>query len=193
MSARMIRKFLTRFTRPQPALEVKPAPARKEKAQAIHAMVLAMSRQKQRGAAESAAEPVPDRIEPYRPPKGVIPTTLAQDAMAMDSTPYDWVNSVYSGAHFKGYPYLALLSQQPEYRKMSETIAKQMTRKWIKVRAIGGEDKSDKVKAMEHALKEFHVQALFRKAAELDGLFGRGQIYIDVKKPDGTPAQADPE
>lgn len=149
----------------------------------ISATVLAMSRQ----------EPESVRIEPYEPPSGVIPEAIKVDAMAMDSTPYDYVNSVYCGAHFKGYPYLALLSQQPEYRKMSETIAKQMTRKWIKVVSCGDDDKADKVKAMEDALKEFKVQDLFRRAAELDGFFGRGQIYIDVKSPNGTSAQADPD
>jgi uncharacterized protein len=173
----MISKLLQRFARRQEVAPAAPAPARR----GIDAMVLVRSQQ----------APAPVLIEPYQPPAGVIPATMAQDAMAMDATPYDWVNSVYSGAHFKGYPYLALLSQQPEYRKMAETIAKQMTRKWIKVRCIGDDDKADKVAAMEDALKEFRVCELFRKAAEMDGFFGRGQIYIDVKKPDGTPAQAD--
>ena len=178
----MIRKFLSRFVKPQAAPEA-PKPARRS----IDAMVLAKSRQKETDPQQLI------QIEPYQPPKGVIPEAQAQGALAMDSTPYDYVNSIYCGAHFKGYPYLALLSQQPEYRKMSETIAKQMTRKWIKVRAIGDEDKADKVQAMEDALEEFHIRALFRKAAELDGIFGRGQIYIDVKTPKGTPAQVDPE
>jgi phage-related protein (TIGR01555 family) len=163
------------------------APAAPEKRKGISAMTLARSRQAEQGEAEQV------RIESYKPPAGVVPLALAMDAMAMDFTPYDFVNTVYSGAHFKGYPYLALLSQQPEYRKMAETIAKQMTRKWIKVLAKGDDDKSEKVAAMEDALKRFHVQDAFRKAAELDGFFGRGQIYIDVKTPGGVPAQAEPE
>jgi phage-related protein (TIGR01555 family) len=177
----MIRNLLSRFTRQAPAEAVAPTPARR----GISAMALANSRAR----AESEAV----QIAPYEPPAGVVPAGLMSQAMAMDSTPYDWVNTVFAGAHFKGFPYLAMLSQYPEYRKMSETIAKQMTRTWIKVRATGETDKSDKVKAMEDALKEFHVQDLFRKAAELDGFFGRGQIYIDVKTPSGIVAQADPE
>jgi hypothetical protein len=177
----MIREFFSRFTKAQPAPEAKPAPKRK----GIDAMVLAMSRQQE--------EPQVAKIEPYEPPAGVIPSDRRSAVLAMDSTPYDYVNSVYSGAHFKGYPYLALLSQQPEYRKMAETVAKQMTRKWIKVVAKGDEDKADKVAAMEDALREYHVQAVFRKAAELDGFFGRGQVYIDVKTPGGAPAQVDPD
>lgn len=178
----MIRKLLSRFGR-QKAVPEAPKPVRKP----IDAMVLAKSRQK------TDVEQVAPKIEPYQPPTGVIPVAMAKDDMAMDSTPYDYINTVYSGGHFKGYPYLALLSQQPEYRKMAETVAKQMTRKWIKVRAVGDEDKSEKVQAMEAALEEYHIRSLFRKAAELDGFFGRGQIYIDVKTPSGTPAQADPE
>jgi phage-related protein (TIGR01555 family) len=175
----MIKRLLSLFAKPHAAPEV-PAPA---VAQRISGMVLALAKQ---------APPKVD-IAPYEPPAGVIPAALAMDSMAMDATPYDWVNSVYSGQHFKGYPHLALLSQQPEYRKMAETIAKQMTRKWIKVKAKGEADKSERVTQMEEALEEFNVRAIFRKAAELDGLFGRGQIYIDVKTPGGIPAQADPE
>ena len=174
----MIKKLLSLFAKPMPVQE----PSKPER-KGIHAMVLAKSKQKD--------TPEAPKIEPYQPPAGVVPSDMAQDAMAMDSTPYDWMNSVFSGGHFKGYPYLAMLSQQPEYRKMAETIAKQMTRKWIKVQAKGEVDKSEKVVAMEDALKEFHVQNLFRRAAELDGFFGRGQIYIDVKTPGGVLAQAD--
>jgi phage-related protein (TIGR01555 family) len=174
----MIKRLLSLFAKPVPAPEV-PAPAVAK----ISPVVLALAKQ----------APPKVEIAPYEPPAGVIPAALAMDSMAMDSTPYDWVNSVYSGQHFKGYPHLALLSQQPEYRKMAETIAKQMTRKWIKVKAKGEADKSERVTQMEEALEEFNVRAIFRKAAELDGLFGRGQIYIDVKTPGGIPAQADPE
>ncbi len=35
------------------------------------------------------------------------------------------------GLAFPGYPYLAELAQRPEYRTFSETIATEMTRKWI--------------------------------------------------------------
>lgn len=182
----MIRKFLSRFGKAKPA----PAPVATAQAPAryrIHPEVLARAQR-----TPAASDELP-RIERYEPPAGVIPAELRKDALAMDSTPYDFVNAVYGGGHFKGYPYLAMLAQQPEYRKMAETIAKQMTRKWIKVIATGEDDKSDKVKAMEDALREFRVQAVFRRAAELDGFFGRGQIYIDVRTPSGAQASAEPE
>jgi phage-related protein (TIGR01555 family) len=182
----MIRKLLSRFFSQPP---VKPTPDEVPTVRkGVSSALLATLRQ----------EPAKIAIAPYEPPAGVIPQGVTQNSLAMDGTPYDLLSSAYassylSAGYFKGYPYLALLSQQPEYRKMAETIAKQMTRKWIKVVAIGDADKSDKVAAMESALKEFRVQAAFRKAAELDGFFGRGQIYIDIKTPAGIPAQTDYE
>lgn len=125
-------------------------------------------------------------IKPYEPPVGVIPTEKRKDAMAMDSTDYSYVNSIYcNGEAFKGYQYLAVLTQRPEYRKMSETIAKEMTRKWIKVVSRGDDDKSDRIKAINAALEKFKVRSTFNKAAELDGFYGRGQIYIDLNMPRG--------
>ncbi|MGS0963721.1 DUF1073 domain-containing protein, partial [Salmonella enterica] len=63
----------------------------------------------------------------------------------MDATPYDALNGqypdfVYGG--FPGYPYLALQAQLPEYRRMVSVIAEEMTRKWIKVKAVGEGDDS---------------------------------------------------
>jgi hypothetical protein len=132
------------------------------------------------------------QIERYAPPPGVIPAGEEQSVLAMDSTPYDYVNTVHSdGAYFPGYPYLALLTQLPEYRKISETIAEEMTRKWITFHAVGDDDKSEKIKQIEEDLLKFNVRDIFRRAMELDGFFGRGQIYIDVDTPSGAPARAD--
>jgi hypothetical protein len=79
----------------------------------------------------------------------------------------------------------------PEYRKITGTIAEEMTRKWIELKHIGkdeGDDKADKIRQLDDALKRFKVREKFREAAEHDGYFGRGQIYIDVKTPSGNSA-----
>lgn len=127
----------------------------------------------------------PVKIEPYFPPKGVIPNTEKKTVLAMDNTDYSYVNSVYGSQmqNFKGYPYLSILMQRPEFRKITETIAREMTRQWVTVICSGDEDKNDKIQAIENELKRFKVQDTFRKAAELDGFFGRGQIYIDLTMP----------
>lgn len=167
----------------KPVVEV--APRVEPVVMKINPMALALAKQPE--------APVHDPIEAYAPPEGVIPAEQKKVAMAMDSTPYEYLNSAYCGARFKGYQHLALLSQQPEYRKIAEVIAKEMTRKWIKVVCVGDDDKSEKVQAIEEALETHKVKDLFRKAAELDGFFGRGQIYIEVKTPNGTTASEDPE
>lgn len=138
------------------------------------------------------AKEVP-QIKQYIPPKSVVPAEKLQSALAMDSTDYAYVNTCYGGQHFQGYPYLAMLAQRPEFRKMSETIAREMTRAWIDVICTGGEDKSERIQQIEAALVKYKVQDCFRKMAEYDGLYGRGQIYIDVKTPNNIVARDDNE
>ncbi|EBX0753845.1 DUF1073 domain-containing protein, partial [Salmonella enterica subsp. enterica serovar Saintpaul] len=89
--------------------------------------------------ASVASKPRRDFVR-YEPPPGVIPEDIRNAVLAMDSTPYDTLNSqypdfVYGG--FPGYPYLAMQAQLPEYRRMVSVIAEEMTRKWIKVKAVG--------------------------------------------------------
>jgi phage-related protein (TIGR01555 family) len=128
------------------------------------------------------------------PPKGVVPNDAK---MAMDDaigTSFDWAISAYSagmfteGLYFLGYPYLAELAQRPEYRRISEIIAQEMTRKWIKVTSKGDEDKTEKIAELVEALENFKVQDTFRRCAEQDGLFGRAHLFIDIGKSD-DPAE----
>lgn len=46
------------------------------------------------------------------------------------------------GLEFLGYPYLAELSQRPEYRVISETIADDASRKWIDFEVAGDENEN---------------------------------------------------
>jgi uncharacterized protein len=140
----------------------------------------------------AAQETKPD-ISPWavaEPAPGVVPQGAA--VMAQD----DQLTSLYAfaqsgfygeGLRWPGYPYLAELAQRPEYRRISETIAREMTRKWITLTAVGDDDKTKEIARLEAAFKKYHVQDLFRRASELDGFFGRAQIYID------TGASDDPD
>lgn len=87
-----------------------------------------------------------------KPMPGVVPKGKA--TIAMDEaieTALGWAaQSIYAGAFqqgvtFLGYPYLAELAQRAEYRRVSEVIATEMTRKWIeiKVRTNNLEDEVD--------------------------------------------------
>jgi phage-related protein (TIGR01555 family) len=88
------------------------------------------------------------------------------------------------GLFFPGYPYLAELTQRPEYRHIIETIAGQMTRRWIKLNAVGDTDKSDKINALEAAMKRFGLRDVFFRAFLHDGQFGMGVIFPSVCDPD---------
>jgi phage-related protein (TIGR01555 family) len=132
-------------------------------------------------------------------PPGVRPS----NAMAMDDAqnyaPAAWSNGypgLGCGLFFPGYPYLAELSQRPEYRSPTETIAEEMTRKWITLESTGESDVSDKIKEMEKAFREFGIQDLFRKATEVDGYFGRAHLFVDIKGQENarnTPLVISPE
>ncbi len=130
----------------------------------------------------------------YRPAPGVVPESQLSAVMASDAMPYDYANSLGTlGCQngFPGYPFLAELAQRPEYRQMVSTLAEEMTRKWIKITVSGNEDKADKVQQLEAEINRLKLRQHFRTAMEHDGFFGRGQLYVDVKKPGGALASDD--
>lgn len=90
------------------------------------------------------------------------------------------------GLYFPGYPLLAELAQRTEYRQPTETVAKEMTRKWITFKSKGSGDKQDRIDQITEDFEEFKIQALFRKATEHDGFYGLGHIFIDLKGPAGA-------
>ena len=154
----------------------------------------------------TAVDKMREALKLPEPAPGVIPSTnFKQQKMAMDdqfSQPAQFAanNAITSafieGQGFQGFAFLSELSQRPEYRKPSETFAREMTRKWIKIQATGTEDKSDKIKAIEAEFKRLNVQAVFREAIEQDGFFGRSQSFsdtgLDWENPQDTPEYAMP-
>lgn len=176
----MLEKIKRLFRNPAPAAEV-PPPVSERKEPKLHISSMALS--------NSAVKPEEKVvIEAYKPPKGVVPaggTKMANDAVDYGALAAA-CGQTFQAEYFRGYPYLALLSQRPEFRKMSEIIAQEMTRKWIKLISSGDDDKSEKIGKLEAAMRRYHLQEKFQKMAEWDGFFGRGQLYIDLKMPGGT-------
>jgi phage-related protein (TIGR01555 family) len=137
---------------------------------------------------------------PLHPP-GVGPKrSTSKGALALDSAiqgTQQWANSAWNqqalasvgaeGVTFLGYAFLSELAQRPEYRVIAETIASEMTRKWIRFTAKEGEDKADRIAELDAEFKRLNVRDMFCRAAEQDGFFGRGHIYID------TGATGDPD
>lgn len=118
------------------------------------------------------------------PAPGVMPSSMAMDgpipgyASQAAGSILQWGldSRFHEGMAFLGYPYLAELAQRSEYRKMVETIARDATRKWIELK---GPDET-RLKELKDALITHGVRAKFQHVSELDGYFGRGQIFVDV-------------
>lgn len=122
------------------------------------------------------------------PPPGVLPEGvkgLAQDEQI--SGAFTWaagnaIQSAYAeGVMFLGFPYLATLSQRPEYRVVTETIALEMTREWIECKSVGGDTaKAEKIKELTDAVEDYGVRDIVRKTIEGDGFSGRGHIFVAI-------------
>lgn len=92
-------------------------------------------------------EPV-NPLTPYQPPPGVLPKGVKPLAMDEALATVDggfgglmnWgggIDTMFEeGIGFLGYSYLAQLTQRPEFRRMSERIGTEMTRKWIKLQVV---------------------------------------------------------
>lgn len=128
---------------------------------------------------------------------GVVPEKIlaadgkAIDPFASDSVPYDWINreGMFNQNSFPGYPYLAQLSQLPEYRKIAQIIADEMTRKWIRITYKGdNEDGKDKIKTLTQCMRKHKLRSKFRHALELESYFGRCQLFADVSIGGGSNA-----
>ena len=131
----------------------------------------------------------------FEPAPGVLPAGVTARGMAMDAGfdgmggqaglwAYAETWGVGTGYAFVGYPYLAQLTQIPEYRRPTEIIAKEMTREWIKLVSTSEDGNTDRLKLIEQEFKRLGVQAAFEKAAEYDGFFGGGHLYLDFGKDD---------
>ena len=93
-----------------------------------------------------------DTFRPAEPPPGVVPPgkTMAFDAVGGQSAAVvAWagqglIGGAWSeGLVWPGYAYLSELAQRPEYRIISNVIATEMTRKWIKLSAATSAKKID--------------------------------------------------
>ncbi|MCH7381618.1 MULTISPECIES: anti-CBASS protein Acb1 family protein [Acinetobacter] len=111
-------------------------------------------------------------------PKGVVPDG---EGLAMDSGGMvGYANAAGVSMNFLGYPILSELSQRSEYRAPVQTLATEMTRKWIQFKSIGSDDLSEEIKQIEVAFDHFKIRDAFKLATEHDGFFGRGNLFIEI-------------
>jgi hypothetical protein len=117
--------------------------------------------------------------------RGVLPDNKTKLAMDEYGSSGMNISNVYEslwseGIGFAGYPYLAELTQRPEYRKAPEIIAEEMTRHWLRIKASGDADLSDKIKEITAAFDHFKTQDVIREHVLLGGFFGLSHIYIKI-------------
>jgi phage-related protein (TIGR01555 family) len=116
--------------------------------------------------------------------------------MALDSAmvapTYAWANQYCSAVGFPGYPYLAELALRSEYRSPAETTAKEMTRRWLKLKSASAGDKKARIETMDQAIRDFKIRQLWKKAVENDYFFGRYDLYLDIKGQDSDMARQRP-
>jgi len=125
-----------------------------------------------------------DQMFPVAPPPPGAPEGLQ---VAMDSNLtmiWGYANQGYygEGVQWLGFPYLAELSQRAEYRMMTETRAKEMTREGFELISAADDDETaeKRLADLEQACRDFHVIERLRVMFEHDGYFGGGHIYIDT-------------
>lgn len=149
-----------------------------------------------------APELNPFKVTNFHPPRSTPRKELrANDQMALDEA-IQWAGNEWGsggllqnvfaqGLAFPGYPFLAELAQRPEYRTFSETIAREMTRKWIKFRgkaAKKGEpdEKADKIAELADFMDNLGVRDAYKTYAEHDGLYGRAHLFHEFGGNDGS-------
>lgn len=150
-----------------------------------------------RSRAKRNGVPVNPFVRPEHPPSVIqAGSQFAQDQAIEQANSWAYGNlaagAFSEGIGFLGYAYLAELTQRPEYRRISERIATEMTRKWIKLQASGEGDKTEKIQQLEDALTRYKVRECFAEAALQDGFFGRSHLYVDTGDGDNRPEMLTP-
>lgn len=97
-----------------------------------------------------------------------------------------------NSSHFLGYPFLEELSKNPLISAGVETIADEMTKKFIKIIYEGDNNKEngldiaveDKIKFLKKEFRKYNIPDLFRKCAEKIGYYGGCLVYVDTGEKD---------
>jgi uncharacterized protein len=147
---------------------------------------LALSRTRRKAGQEPGAIPVVFR--PPQAPPGVIPKgcDMANDQALSEVNAWAGAQAAegawYGGQAWLGYTYLSELAQKPEYRRISEVLATEATRKGIKLTstATDADSKAERITQLAAEMVRLDVQGAFRKLVELDGFFGRSHLYLDT-------------
>ncbi|HFT8008568.1 TPA: DUF1073 domain-containing protein [Burkholderia cenocepacia] len=154
----------------------------------------------QLAAQEAARGAAVDWEAKFKPPvvaPGTVPKGQGAPEVAMDSVCDNLAATLgacggfnqLNGVDFIGYAALSLLSQHPLIRAMVETLADEMTRKWIEFGGQGSEQSDAKrVQALQAATEKFHLKKAFNRSAKKTGYFGGCMLYVDMGDDTRSPA-----
>lgn len=133
-------------------------------------------------------------VRPANPPRGdalkLAMDSGYQETMATDAAPIApaaWglgAGTLGPGLAFLGFPYLAELEQITEYRIPAESLAFEMTRRWLKLKNKGKNDLEKKIAEITERSEQLHVRDTFRECAMKTEQFGRAHIAINIKGQD---------
>lgn len=123
-------------------------------------------------------------VAPGTLPAGHQPQELAMDSMCDNMAATIGMCGGFnqlSGVDFIGYAALSLLAQHPLIRAIVQTLADEMTRKWIEFGARG-EDEADakRVKALDDSVKKFHTKEYLNAAMATCGYMGGAMLFLDM-------------
>jgi phage-related protein (TIGR01555 family) len=131
------------------------------------------------------------QVAPGTLPAGHKPQELAMDSMCDNMAATLGMCGGFnqlSGVDFIGYAALSLLAQHPLIRAIVETLADEMTRKWIEFGGQGStESDAKRVQALDLATQKYHLKARFNSAASTMGYMGGSMLFIDM----GDDAKSD--
>ena len=117
-----------------------------------------------------------------RSPDNIL--AMDQEWVGTSSWSFDSLNAFKSayleGQMFLGYPTLAAMSQRAEYLTPIETIADDMTRNFIELKASAHLGKSEKIDQLKDKYESINLREMMKEMIIGDKKFGRGHLYIDT-------------
>ena len=134
-------------------------------------------------------------LPPFDAPKAYMPPLTL--GMALDSEPvlamdaslsglglYGLVSqglaAMYGVPQFIGYAALSNLSQNGLIRAGVESVADEMTRKWLELQSTGDDDNAQMLTDLTNELKRLKTRQHFNDAGNKLGYFGGCLIYLDM-------------
>lgn len=141
---------------------------------------------------ELTVSEVKERYKPAESLGGNQDARLAMDAQLEADGCYSLLahtihNGTFPGgsANFMGYGALQQIAQSGLVRACIETVADDMTRNWIELKATdyGRQEDDDRLQKIEQEFERLNIRETIHHAAELTGYYGGTLLFIETRNP----------